>query len=83
MVLDGGLLVAVGAVVVAHQHVCVHVAHADPVVALGLAALDAFLVAGHAGVDDVLGLAGVAAGGEGGGGEGREGDERGGAHGGG
>jgi hypothetical protein len=55
LVLDWGLHVAVRAVVVARQDVGVHVAHADPVVGVLLAAFDAVLVALDAGIDDVLG----------------------------
>ena len=55
MVLDGGPLVAVGAVVVAGEDVGVDVAQADEVVGLGVAVVDAGLVASAAGVNDVLG----------------------------
>lgn len=72
LVLHGRPLVAVRAVVVACQDIGVHVAQADPVVAVLLARVDAALVAAHAGVDDVLGRA---VGSEGGGGRGDEGAE--------
>jgi hypothetical protein len=52
LVVDRRLLVALGAVVVAGLNIGVDVAHADPVVGLVLATLDAILVAGHAGVDN-------------------------------
>lgn len=48
------LLVAVRAVVVAHEHVGVNVAQADEVVAFLVAFVDAVLVAGDAGVDDAV-----------------------------
>lgn len=55
MVLDGRLLEAVGAVVVADKDVGVDVAEADEVVAFGLAGLDAGFVAGDTSVDDAEG----------------------------
>lgn len=55
LVLNRGLLVAIRAVVVAHEHVRVHVAHADEVVWLQVARVDARLVSRDAGVDDAVG----------------------------
>jgi hypothetical protein len=52
---NGRLLVAVRAVVVADEHVGVHVAQADEVVAFLVARVDARLVAFDAGVDDAGG----------------------------
>jgi hypothetical protein len=52
LVVDRRLLVALGAVVVAGLNIGVDVAHADPVVGLVLATLDAILVTGHTGVDN-------------------------------
>lgn len=52
LVLDRGLLVAVGAVVVADEDVSVDVAHADEVVWLLVARVDTRLVSGDAGVND-------------------------------
>ena len=57
LVLYGRLLVAVGAVVVADEDIGVDVTEADEVVGLLVAVVDAGLVAGYAGVDDVLSLA--------------------------
>jgi hypothetical protein len=54
LVVDRRLLVALGAVVVAGLDVGVDVAHADPIVGLVLAALDAVLVASDAGVDNAV-----------------------------
>ncbi|OIC18015.1 hypothetical protein A7L51_19470 [Acinetobacter baumannii] len=56
-VLYGRALVAVGAVVVADEHVAVDIAEADEVVSLLLAGFDARLVAGDACVYDVLSIA--------------------------
>ena len=60
LVLYWRLLVAIWAVVVACQNIPVHIAHADPVVALVLAPLDALSVSLDTGVDNVLRLALVA-----------------------
>lgn len=51
-VLDRGLLLGVGAVVVADEDITVDVAEADEVVTLLVAGVDARLVAGDTGVDD-------------------------------
>ena len=51
-VLDGGTFVAVGAVVVADEHVAVDVAEADEVVSVLLARFDTGLVAFDTGVYD-------------------------------
>ena len=72
LVLHGRLLVAVRAVVVARQDIRVHIAQADPVVAVLLAPLDALLVAADTGVDNVLGCA---VGSKGGGSKGNEASE--------
>lgn len=76
LVLHGRPLVAVRTVVVACQDIGVHVAQADPVVAVLLARVDAALVAAHAGVDNVLGCAVGSEGGRGRGDEGAEEDCR-------
>lgn len=72
LVLHGAALVAVRAVVVARQDVRVHVAQADPVIAVLVARVDAALVPADAGVDDVLR---GAVGSQGGGGEARGSEE--------
>jgi hypothetical protein len=54
-VLDRGLVLRVGAVVVADENITVDVAQADEVVALLVAVIDAGLVAGDASVDDAVG----------------------------
>lgn len=54
LVLDRRPLVALGAVVVASQDISVDVAHADEVIGLLVAALDAGLVACDTGVDDAM-----------------------------
>lgn len=57
LVAHGTALVAIRAVVVARQHVRVHVAQTDPVVSVLVAGVDARLVPADAGIDNVLGSA--------------------------
>jgi hypothetical protein len=54
LVLHRAALVAIRTVVVARQDISVHVAQADPVVAVLVARIDTALVPADAGVDDVL-----------------------------
>lgn len=54
LVLRRAALRAIGAVVVARQHIRVHIAQAHPVVAVLLARLDAVLVRSDAHIDNVL-----------------------------
>lgn len=57
LVLNWGFLIGVGAVVVAGEDIGVDSAHADVVVGLLVAGVDAALEAGDASIDDVLSLA--------------------------
>jgi|SRR5690242_2346129 len=54
LVLHRAALIAIGAVVVARQDVPVHIAQADPVVAVLLARRNAGLIALDTGIDNVL-----------------------------